>query len=393
MSNLTSTHENTATPIVVIMVPGIRDFGEWTNTATELLVKQINATCVRVNYGWYDAVSFISPFSNSDQPYQKVLDTYEDVRTNYPTARICFVAHSFGTFLVGRLIKEHSGARLHRIVLCGSVLKPDFEWRDVDHRIGDGLLTPMQSVLNECGNRDVWPLMAQTVSSRYGDVGRHGFKNNIYAASVFFFGGHSCFFKKDRILEWGKFLQDGEKPTSQATEPPAGAFERVTKTVWWVTAPIAIFVVLIAIFRTTLFAIVTLLAIAVLLAVLFLYVGRDDFQVTNTVKLEVAVQRLCEAEKATEKAERIGEIESETIEWRGKVKEVGTDGRPYLVFAVESEDKKCKWTVRAYLDQSAEKAKNYQDQVVVFRGKQIDVIDAGGFNFIDVRKVRIIRVE
>jgi hypothetical protein len=65
------------------------------------------------------------------------------------------IAHSLGTYLVGRVIKRHVGLTFSKVLLVSSVLPPDFPWA----RIVDKRPRSVRSVRNEYGTSD-WVVKA-----------------------------------------------------------------------------------------------------------------------------------------------------------------------------------------------------------------------------------------
>ena len=139
-------------------------------------------------------------------PYDALLHAYSAAISLHPRAKISVIAHSFGTYLLGQLLVLHPTIQLHRIILCGSVLQRGYRWDEVQDKISrrsdDSL-----AVLNECGDRDYWPVVAKSLNSRYGDAGRHGFTHGVYVETVWFRGGHGCFFEGRHCEEvWAPFI-------------------------------------------------------------------------------------------------------------------------------------------------------------------------------------------
>src|ERR1041385_5268194 len=91
---------------VVILVHGIRTFAPWIDT----LRAEFEKAGIRVeptNYGRLDTLRFLVPFPSFRRgPVDEVWDSVRDVRRLYPNARISFLAHSFGTFLVATLLQR-----------------------------------------------------------------------------------------------------------------------------------------------------------------------------------------------------------------------------------------------------------------------------------------------
>jgi hypothetical protein len=79
------------------------------------------------------------------------------------------IAHSLGTWLVGHALLRDSSLKIGRLVLTGSILRPDFKWLSL---ISNG---QVQAVLNLYGTRDIWAAVAHYVIPDSGPSGRIGF--------------------------------------------------------------------------------------------------------------------------------------------------------------------------------------------------------------------------
>lgn len=94
------------------------------------------------------------------------------------------VCHSFGTWLVGHALLQQLGKvnaghepdfRLGRVILTGSILRPDFDWASLQE---EGLV---EDVLNHYGTRDrIVPLAHWTIVDS-GPSGRRGFDSTQHA--------------------------------------------------------------------------------------------------------------------------------------------------------------------------------------------------------------------
>jgi len=207
--------------------------GPWMQPAKEILEGKaaewgLQVQVIPIKFGYYDVLSFLAPFDRTVRPYRILLQSYEDAIEHQPDARVSIVAHSFGTYLVGKLLRENRRVRLHRLLLCGSVLDQGFKWAVVAERFDDAPLAQRDRVRNECGTRDIWPILAKVANARYGDAGRHGFENEVYAQTFHFDGYHSLFFEETHIRnEWVQFLLEGVNRKGNATAPGATPLERV----------------------------------------------------------------------------------------------------------------------------------------------------------------------
>jgi hypothetical protein len=83
------------------------------------------------------------------------------------------IAHSFGTWLIGHALAstEHSldQVKVGRVILLGSILRPDFPWPDICKR------DRAEAVLNHFGARDAWAGIGGYVIYDAGPSGRRGF--------------------------------------------------------------------------------------------------------------------------------------------------------------------------------------------------------------------------
>lgn len=117
------------------------------------------------------------------------------------------VAHSFGTWLFGHILRDEmkSGVkdplRFGRVILAGSILRPDFEWEQVKKAelVGE--------VLNHYATKDpIVPLAHWTIWDS-GPSGRRGFDSsvvtNIRAEGL----GHSDLFAVDKCVKDDAYLQ------------------------------------------------------------------------------------------------------------------------------------------------------------------------------------------
>jgi pimeloyl-ACP methyl ester carboxylesterase len=83
------------------------------------------------------------------------------------------IAHSFGTWLIGHALAstedDLKGLSVGRVVLLGSILRPNFAWAGACHR------GRAEAVLNHYGARDRWAGIGGYVIYDAGPSGRRGF--------------------------------------------------------------------------------------------------------------------------------------------------------------------------------------------------------------------------
>jgi hypothetical protein len=110
---------------------------------------------------------------------ERVRKELEAIRSISPTAEVCVVAHSFGSYIIGNLL--HSGEQFKAIAFTGSVLPSKF-----DFSAAGG--TP---IVNEVACSDVWPVLAQKIGWGYGATGTFGFNRGSVIDRVHHGFGHS----------------------------------------------------------------------------------------------------------------------------------------------------------------------------------------------------------
>ena len=154
----------------IILVHGIRTYAPWQNTLRAELEAQ--GTKVELtNYGYFDLLRFWLPIRRiRSSAINRVWISIRDVRALYPYAKISFLAHSFGTYIVASILRREFDFRAHKIVFCGSVVRYDFPF----HEIADRFTSP---IINEVGSKDYLPALAESVTWGYGSAGTYGFRS------------------------------------------------------------------------------------------------------------------------------------------------------------------------------------------------------------------------
>ncbi|MDA8019457.1 MAG: hypothetical protein MPN21_18600 [Thermoanaerobaculia bacterium] len=139
--------------------------------------------------------------------------------------RVSVIAHSFGTFLIARTLQENPDIRIHRLILCGGIVPDDFGWEGVTAQLNTDR-SGMVHVVNDCGLKDLLPVLAKSCSSAYGSSGHFGF-GHPRVHDRFFPWGHGGFFLRRRIRKyWLPYLKEGRIEKGLSDQPT---------TPWWVS--------------------------------------------------------------------------------------------------------------------------------------------------------------
>jgi pimeloyl-ACP methyl ester carboxylesterase len=198
---------------VVLLIHGIRTQADWGPMVRSKLEVPGQIEVIPIKYGYFDAFRFWFPFRTRNKPIEKVYVqvrvALQKYRRDHPEAKLSIIAHSFGTYVIGELLKRDFELKIHRLILCGSVLPLDFPWHLYRERFDD------DKVVNECGKADIWPVLAQSASWGYGASGTHGF-GAVLVKDRFHKGGHGQYFKPGFVARyWEPFIRRG---TYESTE-------------------------------------------------------------------------------------------------------------------------------------------------------------------------------
>src|ERR1041385_1284459 len=157
---------------LVILVHGSNTNAIWF-PAIKTALEEAGFIAAPAGYGIYGVIRFLIPINGLRRAaINRVYENIRIARAYYKPASISIIAHSFGTYVVSRIIAENFDIELDRIIFCGSVVRNDFRFQDNLHRF-----KPL--LYNEIGTRDYWPVVASAVTWGYGSVGSDGFQNPV----------------------------------------------------------------------------------------------------------------------------------------------------------------------------------------------------------------------
>lgn len=183
----------------VLTVHGIRTFGAWQNSfksQTEMLVNNVSFHTYK--YGYFSALTLCIPFLRNME-VKNFSKRLEQLFVSNPNKRMVIFSHSFGTYItvhaLKNIIQEKQTIPVETIVLCGSVLKSNFDWSFLN--------TTNIKVVNECAYQDKILLISEALVPGLGMAGKVGFKgfNNDRFINRFYNGGHSSYFEKDNFIK------------------------------------------------------------------------------------------------------------------------------------------------------------------------------------------------
>lgn len=211
---LSFTYEDDAPATVIVLLHGIRTAGQWQDKLAQLLRVEHQLTAIPLRFGIFNVVKFLIPFLRG-RALALVNRHFDDVRVRYPGARMSVVAHSFGTYLFAKTLLK-GGLALDRVLLCGSIVKQDFDWGTAIAR------SKSVNIVNDVGTKDWLPVLAHATAYDCGPSGYLGF-GSPWVVDRFHPLSHSGFFQEEAHIPeyWIPFLVDGiVVPSKHTMERP-----------------------------------------------------------------------------------------------------------------------------------------------------------------------------
>ena len=208
---------------VVMVVPGIRDYGAWIETTIKSFQEVDEQDSVRVwpvRLGYFSVFKFLTPRPLIGRYVRERIETLAEqcksAKEEYPNARLSFIGHSFGTHIITQFLKHHESELAEYVVLCGSVVKRDYKFQEISDRVGDPDEETKNYLYNDCGNADPWPTVGARAGWIYGDIGTNGASGGLVTNRVFN-GGHSFFNNKRHMKRyWAKLIINGRNDQQES---------------------------------------------------------------------------------------------------------------------------------------------------------------------------------
>ena len=195
---------------LVVLVHGINTRALWMGEVKPAL-ERAGFSVGLTSYGKFGVPRFLSPFPWLRQ--KAIRRVVSDINTAKRSHKLMtgndpqymsLIAHSFGTYVVGRILTDYPEFHWRRIIFCGSVVRDNFPFDQVLERFG-------QPLVNEVGTKDYWPALAESAGWGYGSVGSTGFNRPPVETRWHKGFRHSDFLTEAFCNEfWIPFLQGGK---------------------------------------------------------------------------------------------------------------------------------------------------------------------------------------
>jgi pimeloyl-ACP methyl ester carboxylesterase len=229
---------------VVFVMHGIRDYGGWTARMASAITNQDyrrgSVVVVPSSYGYFPMGSFLL-LGERQKNVRWFMDQYTQAVAQYPYAKVSYIGHSNGTYLLASALERYRTLRVHRVFFAGSVVRSGYRWdqfyRGRKPRVGE--------VRNVVASRDmvvgIFPRFFELVtehapvSSRgFFDLGAAGFRGfaerqvNLEYAQ----GGHAAALDDEAELQAIAEYILGESESSNGQEP-LSVFLQAEDPVWF----------------------------------------------------------------------------------------------------------------------------------------------------------------
>lgn len=205
---------------IVFVLHGIRAANRgWVQALEERVKASLpNSKVITPSYGYLSALEFAIPFLHR-RPIRAFQQLYSDSVVENPGASFDFVGHSNGTYVLGQSLRALSAMKFDHVVLAGSVLPRDFEWR----KLMSGNEPQVKVLRNDCANAD-WPVgfLCSGLTGLWrrdvGTGGYEGFHHDDQRVFQYWFheGGHGAALDDENLTSIANFLISG----NESSKPP-----------------------------------------------------------------------------------------------------------------------------------------------------------------------------
>jgi len=181
---------------LLFTIHGIRTLGAWQDALNPVL-KERGWTHCAFKYGYFSLPRFLNKWSRKKiaedfhEWYLRRRSKFEPDDRIRRVKRPSIIAHSFGSLVVGETMAKYKEIKFDKIILCGSILPNDFNWRELLSR------NQVWGIRNEFGFRDKWSKLAVKIIPETGDSGYRGFDMDspCITQELFKYHEHSDYFR------------------------------------------------------------------------------------------------------------------------------------------------------------------------------------------------------
>ena len=149
---------------IIISVHGIRTTGAWQKQIASV-VSENGWIYYPMDYGYFTAIHFAIPAVRKAK-ITWFCHQFDQIKERYPDVTPSIIAHSNGSYIVANALNTYPHIRVDKVILCGSIVRLNFDWKNIFERKQATL------VRNEVGVKDIWAGNVHRLA--WGDTGPSG---------------------------------------------------------------------------------------------------------------------------------------------------------------------------------------------------------------------------
>ncbi|MGB3571676.1 MAG: hypothetical protein WBA01_06500 [Phormidesmis sp.] len=234
---------------VVFIMHGIRDNGVWAIEVDKALEKVAQQSArsvepIKSGYGYFPMLRFLL-LGSRQANVRWFMDRYTEAIARFPNARISFIGHSNGTYLLAAALQRYHTCQVHRVAFAGSVVPKDYPW---DRLVQQGRVT---AIRNDVASADwivgIFPGFFELLHmGDIGTAGHNGFQDSAPKDSSFnkfFKGSHGAALNPQNYLSIASFILTGQTVEPQGRLLVAkqnGLVANIAKQCWLVWLAIGV---------------------------------------------------------------------------------------------------------------------------------------------------------
>jgi hypothetical protein len=199
---------------VVFIMHGIRDRGHWTKKvchAVETITKKEKKSVhvLPAGYGYFPMLRFLF-LGERQKNVRWFMDEYTEALARFPNAKIGFIGHSNGTYLIASALERYKACKVDYVAFAGSVVRRSYDW---DKLVSQGRV---RAIRNDIASADwvvgIFPGLFELF--KIGDIGtggHNGFQDNEGQknANTYFKGGHGAAIEINNHASLARFALTG----------------------------------------------------------------------------------------------------------------------------------------------------------------------------------------
>lgn len=189
---------------ILVLIHGIQTDGAWQRHVQDKMAGVPQLQVHDLGYDVFTALQLFGPARSG--PVDRIVREIRRIKTEEPLASISVIAHSYGSYIVSKILDKHPDIRFSKIIMCGAIVPRSYPW---DRNAKE---MPKSSIVNDVGTRDIWPLVATFTTFGYGSSGRRGFQGASVTDRYFDYSHSEFFDEKHQHVEkfWRPIIEDGQ---------------------------------------------------------------------------------------------------------------------------------------------------------------------------------------